>query len=283
VTTTSIIYANTDDSLYELDPATNALSLVGSFDGAAGTITDCAVNSAGDVYVNSADAIYEAAVPAGGKGKVSLSKLAAIGGGKSAPPFFALAFAPAGVLGSGEGLVGGDADGVLWAIDPKTGDTRKLGSFGKDKSGATFALSGDLVFYRDGEGKPTGLATIRPCSGSSCNTQNDYLAAVDMDALAQAFTSGTPAGTLIAGIYGGSGNSKGPGIGHGGIYGLGAWQGKVFGFERASANKNVPAMLSIDTATGAGTILPGSLTFTNGWSGACVTTKVTITVPPPPK
>jgi hypothetical protein len=171
---------------------------------------------------------------------------------------------------------------VLWSIDPATGETKQLGNFGKDKSGATFALSGDLVFYLDGDGTPTGLATIRSCSGgTTCN--NDYLAAVDMNGLATAFTSGTPAGKLITGIYGASGTNKGPGIGHGSVYGLGAWEGKVFGFERASANKNVPALLSIDTSTGKGSVLPSTETFTNGWSGACVSTKVTITVPPPPK
>lgn len=281
-TTTSTIYANTDDTLYELDPATNAVSIVGAFSGGNGNVTDCAVNAAGEVYVNTSDTVYKASLPSTSGGKVSLTKVASIGGGKSAPAFFALAFAPAGVLGSGEGLVGGDSNGVLWSIDPSSGDTHQLGSFGKDKGGGTFALSGDIVFYLDGSGKPTGLATIRSCNGVTCSKTNDYLAGIDMDALATAFTSGTPAGSLLSGIYGGSATSKGSGIGHGELFGLGAWEGKVFGFERASANNGTPALLSIDTASGAGTILPDKSSFTNGWSGACVTTKVTVTVPPPP-
>jgi hypothetical protein len=282
-TSTSIIYANTDDSLYSLDPTTNAVTLIGTFGGANGNVTDCAVNAAGEVYVNTTDTIYKATLPAGGTGKVSLSKIATIGAGKSAPKFYALAFAPAGVLGSGEGLVGGDGNGVLWSIDPVTGDTKELGSFGQNGSNATFALSGDVVFYVDGAGKPTGLATIRSCKGTSCSSTNDYLAGIDMNALVTAFTSGTPAGSLLSGIYGGSASSTGPGTQHGELFGLGAWQGKIFGFERASANNGVPALVSIDAKSGAGTILPSSVSFSNGWSGACVTTKVTVTVPPPPR
>jgi hypothetical protein len=55
----------------------------------------------------------------------------------------------------------------------------------------------------------------------------------------------------------------------------------VFGFARAQTS--IPAaVLTVATPSGAGTLLPGTLSFTNGWSGAAVTTSVTITVPPPP-
>jgi hypothetical protein len=40
-------------------------------------------------------------------------------------------------------------------------------------------------------------------------------------------------------------------------------------------------LVQIDTTTGKGTAKGSAFTFTNGWSGAGVTTKVTINVPPP--
>ena len=285
-TTVTTVYANTDDSLYSLDPATNQVTLIGTFTGLGGgtndtTITDCAVDAAGEVWVNSESVIYKAALPAGGTGSVSLTKVATIAA-KSNQRFYALAFAPIGVLGTGETLVGGDGNGELWSIDTTTGATGDLGSFGPDGTRA-FALSGDVVFYLDAMGKPTGLATIRSCmtGGTSCTATDDYLAGIDMTALATAFTSGTPATSLLSGIYGGSSSSKGAGVGHGDLFGLGAWQGNVFGFERGGTGKS-PSLIGINTTSGAGTVIGGSFSFTNGWSGAGVTTKVTVTVPPPP-
>lgn len=281
-TSTTTIYANTDDSLYTLDPQSQAVTLVGKFNGATGNLTDIAVNANGDVYVNSTSVVYKAQLPASG-GSVSLTKVATIAA-KNGASFFALAFAPAGVLGAGEALVGGDANGELWSIDPTSGATTDLGSFGKDPADATkvLALSGDLVFYTNGGGKPTGLATVRVCSpgGSNCSKSNDYLAGVDMAALAAAFTSGTPAASLLSGIYGGASKMLGKGVGQGEVFGLGAWEGKVYGFAR-SQNGTPPVLLSIDTTTGVGTALPGSQTFTNGWSGGGVSTKTAVNIPPP--
>lgn len=282
VTTETTVYANTDDTLYAVDPATQAIKKLGTFSGQGNKpITDCAVNEAGDVYLVSETTLYKAALPAGGGTDVALTKVSDISvqGGQK---FYALAFTPAGVLGAGEGLVGGDNTGELWSIDPSTGAIKDLGSFGKDGS-RFFALSGDVVFYKNAAGAPTGLATIRSCqaNGNNCTTTNDYLAGVDVAAMTTAFNSGTPASSLLEGIYGGSSSSKGPGIGSGSVFGLGAWEGKVFGFTRNNASGG-PRLLAIDPTSGAGSTSGAALSFTNGWSGAGVTTKVTVTVPPPP-
>ncbi|HEX8793909.1 MAG TPA: hypothetical protein VF765_23365 [Polyangiaceae bacterium] len=56
--------------------------------------------------------------------------------------------------------------------------------------------------------------------------------------------------------------------------------GSVFGFTRHTAT--VPAtFITIDTASGAGMATPNTFTFTNGWSGAGVSTSVVAYVPPP--
>ncbi len=286
-TTSITVYANTDDSLYSMDSATKKVTLIGKFSGVGGgtddvNVTDVAVDANGDVWVNTPTVVYRAALPAGGSGPVALTKVATIAA-QAKQRFFALAFAPAGVLGAGETLVGGDGNGELWSIDTTTGATVDLGGFGPDKT-RFFALSGDVVFYTDAAGKPTGLATIRSCAagGTSCTSTDDYLAGIDMTALAAAFASKTPAASLLAGIYGGSTASKGAGVGFGDLFGLGAWQGEVFGFQRGSGGGKSPSLIGIDTTTGTGTVLDKSFTFSNGWSGAGVTTKVTVTVPPPP-
>jgi len=287
-TTTSVtkVYANTDDSLYALEPATKKVTLVGKMTGMGGgandqNVTDCAVDATGQVWVNTPSVVYKAALPAGGTGTVALTKVATIAA-RAKQQFYALAFAPAGVLGASETLIGGDGNGELWSIDTGTGATVQLGSFGPDKS-RVFALSGDIVFYTDKGGKPTGLATIRSCmpGGQSCTTTNDYLAGIDMTALAAAYKSGTPAASLLAGIYGGSGTSKGAGVGFGDLFGVGVWEGSVFAFSRGSGGTS-PSLLTIDTTSGAGTVIDSSFKFSNGWSGAGVTTKVTVDVPAPP-
>jgi hypothetical protein len=143
----------------------------------------------------------------------------------------------------------------------------------------------------DANNNPTGLATIRSCPPPGmgyCVNTDDYLAGIDMTALATAYTSHTPATTLNKGIYGGSMTSTGSGTGFGDLFGLGAWEGDVFGFARAKTGMtpSPPMLISIQTAAGAssgvGTMVTNAFSFTNGWSGAGVSTKVTITVPPPP-
>jgi hypothetical protein len=285
-TTSTTVYANTDDSLYSMDAATKKVSLIGKFSGVGGAtddvnVTDCAVDANGDVFVNTPTVVYKAALPASGSGVVALTKVATIAN-QAKQKFYALAFAPAGVLGSGETLVGGDGNGELWSIDTTTGGTIDLGGFGPDKT-RVFALSGDVVFYMDAAGKPTGLATIRSCApgGTSCTATDDYLAGIDMAALATAFTTQTRAPSLLKGIYGGNMASKGAGVGFGDLFGLGAWQGEVFAFQRGSSSKS-PSLIGVDTMSGTGTVLDKSFMFSNGWSGAGVTTKVTVTVPAPP-
>jgi hypothetical protein len=281
------VYANTDTALYTLNPQTNAVTLIGNFAGMGNgtndtTITDVAVDSAGDVYVNSESVIYKATVPQS-PGTVQLTKLASIAL-QTGQKFYALAFAPAGALASGEILIGGDINGELWAIDTTNGNTKDLGSFGVDPShsGYDFALSGDLVFYNDAKNNPTGLATVRPCKPktTTCITSSDYLVAVDMTALANAYKTSAGA-SLLKGIYGGSSTSDGTGTGYGDLFGLGAWEGTVFAFARKTSSNATPLLLTIDTTTGAGKVVSSSFNFTNGWSGAGVTSSVTVTVPPP--
>ncbi len=284
-------------------PATKAVTDIGAFSGLGGgstddSVTDLAVNAAGDVFVNSESVIYTAALPAGGKGSVALTKVAPIAL-QSGQRFVALAFTPADALGKGTGevLIGGDGNGELWSIDPSSGATKDLGNFGADpnSASATLALSGDVVFYIDSTGAPKGLATIRSCTTSSmgstsCTGSSDYLAGIDMTALASAYANGTHTTSLNAGIYGSPSPSQaGPGTGYPDVFGLGVWGGSVYGFTHGTTGtpSTQASLLSIATSgssAGVGTIVPTSVSLGSGWAGAGVTTKVTVTVaaPPPP-
>jgi hypothetical protein len=275
-TATTTIYAHTDAELYTMDPSTHTVTDIGPFQvgGAApsGAVTDLAVDSNNNVFVNTESAIYSAALPKT-TGPVALTLVTQITAQNDY--FYALGFAPAGVLGSGEGLVAGDGNGELWYIDTTQSNAtpQDLGGFGNDPNGDPWELSGDVVFYTQNN-QPTGLATIRACPQGTCDRTNDTLAAIDMTALAQAFTSKTP-GTLLKGTYG-------SGTGYGDLFGIGAWGNSVYAFSRNQSN--APAQLiQIDGTTGAGTSLQTFSSISKGWSGAGVTTKVTVTVPPPPK
>jgi hypothetical protein len=291
------VYAHTDDTLYTVDPMTEAATMIGAFtglpvtDAGAPPVTDLAVDGTGAVYVNTESAVYKATLPSGGSGPVALSLVATIGA--TGVYFYALAFAPVGAVDPhNEVLIGGDSKGNLWSIDP-SGAATNLGGFGADPftTGNIFELSGDIVFYIDpSTNKATGLATIRSCpsTGSSSKCGNDWLAGVNMTALASAYSTKTAAATLLGGIYGGSSTAAGPGTGYHDVFGLGAWgngtSAKIFGFTRNyKTTMAPPTLITIDTTSGVGTAVPGaSFSFTNGWSGAGVTTKITISVPPPP-
>jgi hypothetical protein len=299
-TTKTTIYAHTDTELYSMDPSTHVPTDLGTFAGTAGTssdgpVTDLAVDAENDIYVCTESVVYQVTLPTtpGPGATVQLTKKADIKSSSStALRIYALAFAPAGLLGTGETLVGGDSNGELWSI-PTDGVTaaKDIGNFGTDPSNSKnfLALSGDLVFYDDAQSKPTGLATIRSCNKSNgCTKTDDYLAAIDIANLQANYAASTPSASLLAGIYGGTTSADGNGTGYGELFGLGAWDNDVYAFSRCiscydgGANTAPAQLLKIDTTSGAGTVLASGFPFTDGWSGAGVTTKVTVTVVAPP-
>ncbi len=279
---TPVIYVSSDTELWEMNPTTKSVARIGAFDfgsAAKENITDVAVNGDGAVWVNSSTKVYLATLPAGGTGAVALTLKLTL---PTTSKFYALGFAPAGVLETGEGLVAGDSLGDLYYIPASspTPTLQKLGSFGPCKagdppqcaSGDHWELSGDVVFYSV-NGLPKGLASLRACtkptsSGTTtCDNTNDVLAEIDMTALA----AKSPTSVLRKQILGqGSANGR--------VYGLGAWGDVVYGFTLADTKSASPAALVSIGASGAGTVLQTFPTVTGGWSGAGVSTKATITV-----
>ena len=263
-----LIYAHTDKDLYTMDPVSKAVTLVGSFDdgtGTLGNVTDLAVNAAGDVWVNTESAIFQAAVPSA-PGAVKLTKVTDITL-KSAQKFYALGFTLAGTLGTDEKLIAGDNLGELYAVE-SNGTTVALGNFGTDTKGNRFELSGDVMFFAV-NGLPRGLATLRSCKGTTCTTTNDLLAEIDVAAMQAAYASKTP-GNMRKSFLG-------TGTGYGKLFGIGAWSDSVFAFSRQGTN---PAQLVQIGANGVGKVLQSFPSITSGWSGAGVTTSASVTILP---
>ena len=278
-TGTSVIYASTDTELWSMDPATKVVSKIGAFvlpAGSTGSITDVAVNGDNKVWVNGESAVFEAALPVGGTGPVNLTLRLTLPAGSK---FYALGFAPAGVLETGEGLVAGDSLGELYYIPASspTPTLQKLGSFGPClatdplpcKTGMVWELSGDVVFYSK-DGTPRGLATLRAClPGGGCKNTNDVVAEIDMAALATKSATAKLRKSIL-----------GAGTGHGKLFGVGAWDDKVYAFSFAdkSVTPPIPAQLISIDGTGVGTVLQKFDTLVGGWSGAGVTTKAKVSI-----
>jgi hypothetical protein len=134
---TTFVYANTSESLYRVDPATFAISLVGDFRAPNGTpitgITDIAVNKDQVMIAVSFGSTYRVDPMT-----AEATYLAPLGIGD----FNGLSFVPAAMLG----LTGDDvlvatrnADDVVFRVDPMTGTGTQVGTMGG------FRSSGDIV------------------------------------------------------------------------------------------------------------------------------------------
>ena len=290
------IYANTDDELYRMDPVAKTVALIGPFagldksTGVNEAMTDVAVSEAGDVWGCSVSSgtnpghIFSINVPTD-TGEVVVTTRASL---SSKSRFYALAFAPAGVLDTAEALVGGDSLGDLYLI-PTTGTAtpQNIGGFGvvaagDPGAGATgdkWELSGDIAFF-DNAGSPIGLATLRPCdvstpSSPKCDNTNDVVAEIDMTELAKKSSTAKLRKRFIG--------TKGTGYGR--LFGIGAWSSSVFGFTRCTGGPpcTKPAQLvEVSLTTGTGSVIKGFPDIDakgNGWSGAGVSTKAKVDLP----
>ncbi len=275
------IYANTDRELYVLDPQTKVVSLLGAFvstDKDFGSVTDLAVDENDAIFVNTSSTLYRVSSITGGN--VNLENVAAL---PKDVVFYALALTPKGALESDESLIGGDGDGAVWYLSKTGGTARKLGGFGAVKSGDpapsgsdVWALSGDMLFYKDGT-DIRGLATLRACKSgkndevTNCDSENDVLAEIDVAALKDAYTTKSMR-NLRKQILGN-------GTGYGRLYGIGAWGDKVYAFGRNNTTAPVvPAQLIEVSGNGSGAPLKAFADIERGWSGAGVTTRAQIQV-----
>jgi hypothetical protein len=287
----SAAYAHTDKTLYEFDPSTPGLTTkkVGDFDciggqGEAASMTDVAVDRLGDLWGISSKSVYQLAIQGGAVHCAKTIPLSTSG----KVSFYGLTFAPVGVLDPvKEVLVAGNTAGELWSID-ENGAVTQHGTLGSvpandgqghaypaKNQGQRWELSGDVVFLANA-GKPVAFATVRDCpsppSTQGCNT-TDTLLEIDASKLASATTTSVAKAVRgqIVERPGCSDPSGGP---YGSMYGIAAWNSKVYGFSHAGA------IVEIDNVTGGACLV---VTTKNLWDGAGVTTVAPVIAPPPPK
>lgn len=285
--TAAKVYANTDKELYQMDPATKAVTKIGAFVSSSGapladTFTDVAVNADGKLWANSVGKVFELTLPSTSTGDVVAIQKVSIPSGLR---FYALAFAPKGVLGPNEELIGGDAAGDIYWIPTSGGAPTKVGGFGTvaagdpglGAAGNFWQLSGDIAFFLN-DGAPIGLATLRPCTTdgdpSTCKNGNDVLVEIDVAALSKK----SPTSNLKKRFIGASGT------GFGRLYGVGAWGDKVYAFQRltTSGASTTALLVEVSLADGKGTKVmdfPEVAAAKNGWSGAGVTTSAKVFIP----
>ncbi len=290
----SLVYASTDTTLFTLDPKDPTLPLVtvGDFDcvdpvnGPHKAMVDVAVDMGEHLWGITGHDVMPLTIQ--GNTVHCGNTITLNSGGGATPTFYALTFAPAGVVDpQKEVLVAGNSAGELWAIDA-AGNASKHGVFGTvpadDGHGHTYAaanvgkaweLSGDLVFLANG-GNPVGFATVRDCptppSTAGCSYV-DTLIEIDMTKLA---APGDQA--VIMAVRGQlvkkAGCADGVSGDYGSMYGIAAWHDKVYGFSRTGN------LVSVDTTDG-GTCNVKNYS-PNKFSGAGVTTLAPIIPPPPP-
>jgi hypothetical protein len=152
--------------------------------------------------------------------------------------FNGLSFVPAGQVSLPEGpdvLVGSrNTDGAIFSIDPMTGAATQVGNMG-----GSWVSSGDIVSVH-GFGT---VATVTTAGGLGA----DVLARLEPGS----FTA-TPIGTST---------------GYNDLWGVGFWEGKVFGFAEAGD------FVLVDTTTGAASPVETSVPR---WWGAAVTTSAPV-------
>ena len=288
-----LVYASTDTTLFALDPADPKLELfeVGDFDcidpvnGSYSSMLDIAVDRFQHLWGVTSHAVMPLLAANGTVHCGQEVSLVSADPGAGVPTFYALTFAPVGVLDpQKEVLVAGNSAGELWAIDAN-GNATKHGNFGvvppDDGNGHAYEpynvgkaweLSGDIVFLAN-EGKPVGFATVRDCpsppSSSGCS-KHDTLIEIDMEKMKQespGVVTKSVRGKIVKKFGCGA-----DGIVSGSFFGIAAWNDAVFGFSRTGG------LVRVLTADAGGCLVKNypDLKF----SGAGVTTLAPIDAPP---
>jgi hypothetical protein len=186
------VYAHSSSELYKVDPDTLAVSLVGAFQWPASVgsdqMTDLAINKDNVMVGISFGRVY----------RVDPTTAATtVLAGTLQGDFNGLSFVPASMVGqTGDDILVGtrNLDGMVFKIDPMTGDAQPCGNMGN-----AYQSSGDLVAVAN-------FGTVQTTLGAPWDV---------LTKLAPVTFAGTSAPMST---------------GYGQIWGIAFWKGKVFGF-----------------------------------------------------
>ncbi|MEO8876035.1 MAG: hypothetical protein ABI461_10640 [Polyangiaceae bacterium] len=270
----AIFYVHTNDTLYSVDPANvsappkmiGTFSCIGKGSGQESSMTDIAVAKDGSLYAVSQTAAHPLTISGSNVKCTATWPLPSKNNN-----FYGLTVAPENTVDTQETLIAADDSGGLWKIDSTTGFTTQVGTLGKDpSSGKAWGLSGDIVFLANG-GSPIGFATVRVNT-----TDTDTLIQLDVSLV----KPGT--GSAMKSVRGKVQQKSGcaapttgtmPAVGFGfkSMYGIAAYQDKVYGFSHQGD------IVEIDNSDGTACLLNniGSSQF----SGAGITTSAPVVAP----
>jgi hypothetical protein len=274
--TSSIFYVHTNTTLYTVDPTNVSAppTMIGNFDcigngsGQDSSMTDIAVSKDGSIYAVSQANAYPITVTG-----------STVHCGTAWPlpsknnNFYGLTVAPENTVATDEVLIAADDSGALWQIDQTSGATTQVGTLGTDPATSkAWELSGDIVFVANG-GSPVGFATVRDSSSDA----EDTLIEVDVSLVkpGTASTLKTVLGKVVqkSGCAApSSGTTPAAGFGFKSMYGIAAYEDKVYGFSHTGD------IIEIDNSDGSACLL-GSIA-SNAFSGAGVSTSVQVVAPP---
>lgn len=234
--TETVVYAHTETTIYKIDPSKPTLSLekIGDVEcmgvGASGdpSLTDLAVDKNGQIFGVSSNYAYTLSIQGTTiKCDKKWQLTGANSGTKDHPVFFGLTIAPEGTISATEEtLVAANSEGDLFQIDKTNGNTTLVGTFGNDKGGKPWGLSGDIVFLAN-NGSPIGFATVRTDTSTV-----DSLIEINVGAIKPGSQSVQKSirGTLKRGGW--CSNSKSP-QSFDKMFGIAAFNDKVYGFSDA--------------------------------------------------
>ena len=273
----TLFYVHTNTTLYSVDPTNVAAAptKIGDFDCIGGggsndsSMTDIGVAKDGSLYGVSQGAAYPLTISGSNVHCAAKWPLPSKNNN-----FYGLTVAPENTVAAAETLIAADDSGSLWKIDATTGATTQVGTLGTDpSSGQPWGLSGDIVFLAN-SGSPVGFATVRVKS-----TDPDTLIEVDVSKVVSGSASAMKA--VIGKVAQGSGcapptSGSAPSVGTGfkSMYGIAAYEDKVYGFS------HLGDIVQIDNNTGSACLL--SADSSRSFSGAGVTTSAPV-VPPTPR
>jgi hypothetical protein len=237
----SRVYAHSGSTLYRLDTATLSPQMIGTMSGlGTSSLTDLAIDKDDTMVGITLRKLYSIDSTTGAATLITDLSDAAQG-----ENFTSLSFVPQDLNdpNSADILVAASSKGEVYAIDKSSGDATMLGDFGtvgSDEIGS----SGDLIGVR-------GLGIYATVNVGTDPAGQDYLARIDPV---------TWEATVI-----------GDGTGFNDIFGLGYWQGQIYGF--VSEDSDSGKIVTIDPTTGAGTEIQTSAVR---WYGAGVATDAPI-------
>jgi hypothetical protein len=188
----AVVYGESADTLYRLDPNTKAVTVVGKFDGCTGVL-DIALDASSKMYATTVDTLWTI--------DTATAKCTKIASATTYPN--SLSFVPRGTLDpNAEALVGYEGGNYV-RLDTTTGSKTSIGKL--DTTGKLVS-SGDIVSVKGGATYLTVKALTGACKSSDCLIEVN------------------PATGAMVKDWGS--------VQHNDVFGLAFWAGSVYGFDK---------------------------------------------------